>query len=165
MKKVSPAVLKKMSALALKARENAYAPYSNHPVGAAILSGSGRMFAGANSEAAHYKGICAEGAAIAAMTTAGERVIRAIVVAGPGEKFLATPCGDCRQRIREFAKGDAPVYSLWKGGALGRVTTLDEILPYSFGPDNMGEAGYGPKAKSGNKNKNKKKTKNAKSGK
>lgn len=163
MKELSPALLKRMSALALKARKNAYAPYSDHPVGIAILSGKGDIYVGANVEAAHYKGICGEASAIAAMVSAGERKISAVVVAGPGEKHLATPCGDCRQRIREFSTGNVPIYSLWRDGGLGRITTLDEILPYSFGPENVGEAGHGPKAR--NKNKKKKKIKHAKSGK
>lgn len=164
MKKLSPALLKKMSAIALKARNNAYAPYSDHPVGAAVLSASGKIYSGSNCEIAHYKGICGEAAAIAAMTSAGERQIAAVVVAGPGARNLATPCGDCRQRIREFAAPDVPVYSLWKNGTLGRVTPLSDILPYSFGPENMGEAGHGPKAKT-KKNKNSRTAKKNKNGK
>lgn len=150
--------------MALKARDNAYAPYSDHPVGAAVLSASGKIYSGSNCEIAHYKGICGEAAAIAAMTSAGDRVIAAVVVAGPGEKNLATPCGDCRQRIREFAGLDVPVYSLWKNGKLGRVSRLSEILPYSFGPENMGEVGHGPKAKNNKNTVTKKKKKNGKRG-
>jgi cytidine deaminase len=159
MKKLSSAQLNKMAAMALKARDNAYAPYSDHPVGAAIMTAGGKIFAGANCEIAHYKGICGEAAAITAMTSAGERVITAVVVVGPGERNLVTPCGDCRQRIREFAALDVPVYSLWKNGRLGRTMTLAEILPYSFGPENVGEVGHGPKAKKNGDNKNKKKKK------
>ena len=161
MKNINPTLFKKMAILALAARDNAYAPYSNHPVGAAILSESGKIYAGANCEIAHYKGICGEASAIAAMISAGERVIRAVVVAGPGEKYLATPCGDCRQRIREFASGNVLICSLWRNGKLGRISTLNEILPHSFGPENMGEAGQGP-AKKNKNNKKKKKTANGK---
>lgn len=155
MKKLSPALLKKMTLLALKARGNAYAPYSDHPVGAAILATGGKIYAGANCETAHYKGICAEASAISAMTLAGGRKINAIAVVGPSEKFLVTPCGDCRQRIREFSDLNVPIYSLWKDGTLGRVTSLGDLLPYSFGPDNVAELGYGPNIKSNKKKKSK----------
>lgn len=144
MKQLSPAELKKYSAMAKKARDNAYCPYSDHPVGVALITKTGKVFTGANVEAANYKGICGEGAAIAAMTTAGERTIRALVISGPAMEYLCTPCGDCRQRIREFASPDTLIYSLWKDGRLGQVLTLADILPYSFGPENMAEVGHGP---------------------
>jgi cytidine deaminase len=153
MTKLTPAQLKRLSKLALAARGRAYAPYSDHPVGAALLSGRGKVFVGANVEAANYKGICAEGAAISAMATAGERRIRAVVVAGPAVKYLCTPCGDCRQRLREFAGDDVHIYSLWKDGRLGQVTTLAQLLPHSYGPDNMAEVGHGPGAKKTKKKK------------
>jgi cytidine deaminase len=144
MKKLTPAQLKKMTRLAMQARDHAYCPYSHHPVGVALLSGSGRMYAGANVETAHYKGLCGEASAIAAMVTAGERKIKSVVVIGPAMEYLCTPCGDCRQRLREFTAGDATVYSLWKDGRLGQVLTMEELLPCSFGPDNLAEVGMGP---------------------
>lgn len=153
MKKLSPAQIGKMTRLAKAAMKNAYAPYSDHPVGAAILTSGGKMFAGANCEVAHYKGVCAEASAISAMITAGERDIAAVLVMGPGNEQLATPCGDCRQRIREFAALETPVYATYKNGKIGGVMTLAELLPYSFGPENMAEVGHGPKT---NKKKRKK---------
>lgn len=145
MTKLSKAQLAKLGKLALKARGNAYCPYSNHPVGAALLTDKGEIFSGGNVEVAHYKGVCAEASAISAMCNAGGRKIAAVVVAGPAMEYLCTPCGDCRQRIREFAEAGTMVYSLWKDGTLGQALPFDELLPYSFGPDNLAELGVGPK--------------------
>lgn len=144
MSKLSKPELKRLAKLAMAARGNAYCPYSNHPVGAAILTESGKIFAGGNVEVAHYKGVCAEASAISAMCSAGERKISAVVVVGPAMEYLCTPCGDCRQRIREFAGAGTIVYSMWKDGSLGEIHAFDELLPYSFGPDNLAELGVGP---------------------
>lgn len=152
MSALSALELKRLTKIAERARDNAYCPYSNHPVGVALVSGSGKVYPGANVEIAHYKGVCAEASAISAMATAGEREISAIVVIGPAMEYLCTPCGDCRQRLREFAGKNLRVYSMWKDGRLGKVHTLDDLLPYSFGPENLAEVGSGPK-------KNKKKRK------
>ena len=122
---------------ACAARAKAYAPYSNFPVGAAIRTASGRVVSGANVENAAYpQGSCAEASAISAMILAGEREIAAILVVGAGEG-LVTPCGGCRQRIREFAAPETPVYVAGPDG-LRRTFTLDELLPCSFGPSNLG---------------------------
>ena len=95
--------MKNLIKLAVSARNNAYAPYSNHPVGAALSTVTGKVFSGCNVENAAYpEGVCAEGSAISAMVLAGERQISEIVIAGPGD-HLCTPCGGCRQKIREFA--------------------------------------------------------------
>lgn len=133
--------LKRLTTLAAKARDNAYCPYSNHPVGAALVAGSGKVYTGANVEVAHYKGVCAEASAISAMVSAGERDIRAVVVIGPAMEYLCTPCGDCRQRLREFALPDMRIYSMWKDGRLGQIHTMDALLPLSFGPENLTEVG------------------------
>ncbi|MCA1998960.1 MAG: cytidine deaminase, partial [Hyphomicrobiales bacterium] len=91
------------------AQAQAYVPYSRFPVGAAIRADDGRVYAGVNVENAAYPlGTCAEAGAIAAMVLGGGRRIEAILVLGPGEA-LCTPCGGCRQRIREFAAPDCPV--------------------------------------------------------
>lgn len=154
---VTPAQLKKLTKMATAARENAYCPYSNHPVGAAVLTDKGGMYAGCNVENAHYNCTHAEASAISAMITAGERRIKAVVVIGPAMEYLCTPCGDCRQRIRELATQDIALYSLWKDGTLGEVNTLAELLPSSFGPENLAELGQGPlKGKEIKKNKKKK---------
>ncbi len=119
-------------------RLNAHAPYSKFKVGAAILGESGRIFAGANVENAAYpQGQCAESSAIGAMVAAGDRRIRAIVVMGgePGDP-LCTPCGGCRQRIREFAAADTPIHVCDPAG-LRQSFVLNDLLPHSFGPDNV----------------------------
>lgn len=137
--------IKILAKQAMAARDRAYCPYSNHPVGVAIVSDSGKVYAGANVEIAHYKGVCAEASAISAMVTAGDRGIRAVVVAGPSMEYLCTPCGDCRQRLREFCAPDVQIYSLWRDGRLGAVHTMAELLPLSFGPENLQEVGALPK--------------------
>src|SRR5687767_1210408 len=89
--------------IANDAKAKAYAPYSNFPVGAALRTSSGAVFSGCNVEnAAFPQGTCAEAGAIAAMALAGERTIDVIVTVCDGE-LLSTPCGGCRQKIREFA--------------------------------------------------------------
>ncbi|MDJ1157604.1 cytidine deaminase [Chelatococcus sp. SYSU_G07232] len=118
------------------AQARAYAPYSRFRVGAAVITPAGTVFAGCNVENAAYPvGTCAEAGAISAMVAAGETRISAILVLGDGEA-LVTPCGACRQRIREFAAPDAPVHVAGPGG-LRRSFTLEELLPSSFGPDNL----------------------------
>ena len=123
--------------LALNAQENAYAPYSKHPVGAAIRAANGQVFAGCNVETAHYMVVHAEMSAISAMIGAGEREIAELVVVGPGEE-LCTPCGDCRQRIREFCNREKTVIAEYnKQGTCLKTYTMDELLPDSFGPENI----------------------------
>ena len=124
-------------ATAKDAFANAYAPYSNFPVGAAILTAEGEIFSGCNVENAAYpQGSCAEAGAIAAMARAGRRHIAAVLVVGGGAG-LCTPCGGCRQRIREFAAPDTPVHVAGPEGVRARFT-LAELLPESFGPENLG---------------------------
>lgn len=121
---------------ACKVQAHAYAPYSKFRVGAAIRSASGAVYAGCNVENAAYpQGWCAEASAIAAMISAGERTIGEVVVVSDGEQ-LGTCCGGCRQKLREFAPLDTRIHV---GGLEGirRVFTLDELLPYSFGPENL----------------------------
>jgi cytidine deaminase len=114
----------------------AYAPYSRFKVGAAIATPTGRVFAGCNVENAAYPvGSCAEAGAVSAMIAAGESRIAQIMVMGEGEN-LVTPCGGCRQRIREFAAADTPVHIAGPEG-IRKSFTLDELLPFSFGPDNL----------------------------
>lgn len=122
------------SARAIQAR--AYVPYSRFKVGAAILTPEGRVFAGCNVENAAYpQGACAETGAISAMIAGGGSRIAAILVIGDGEA-LVTPCGGCRQRIREFAAADTPVHVAGPEG-VRRSFTLEELLPWSFGPGNL----------------------------
>jgi cytidine deaminase len=118
------------------AQARAYAPYSCFKVGAAVRGESGVVYAGCNVENAAYPvGTCAEQAAIAAMVAAGERRIAAILVVGEGQQ-LVTPCGACRQRIREFGGPDTPVHVAGRHG-LRNTFALDDLLPCAFGPDHL----------------------------
>jgi cytidine deaminase len=118
------------------AQARAHVPYSRFRVGAAVLDDQGRIHAGCNVENAAYpQGACAETGAISAMVLAGGRRIAAILVIGDGDR-LCTPCGGCRQRIREFAGHDTPVHIAGPEG-LRRSFTLDALLPFSFGPDHL----------------------------
>jgi len=115
---------------------NAYAPYSNHPVAAVMECPDGQQFAGCNVEVAHYKGLCAEASAISAMITAGQRTLARVYVMGPGE-HLCTPCGDCRQRIREFATSETQIMVLSHQGEVLKTYTMEALLPDAFGPENL----------------------------
>ncbi len=119
---------------ALRAREHAYAPYSKFAVGAAVMDEHGRVHAGCNVENAAYpQGVCAEAGALSAMVLAGGRAIQAVAVAGQATQPV-TPCGGCRQKLREFAEGSTPVLMVDPTGLRLR-TTLAALLPESFGPE------------------------------
>jgi len=119
-------------------RARAYAPYSKFSVGAAILADDGNIYAGCNIENAAYPiGNCAEASAIAAMIAGGAKRIRRIYVTGPG-RAPVTPCGGCRQRIREFADQDVVVISHGVDGE-PLAQTLAQLLPHSFGPEYLGK--------------------------
>jgi cytidine deaminase len=121
---------------AKQVRARAYAPYSGFQVGTAIATPSGAVYTGCNVENAAYpEGTCAEAGAIAAMVAAGESRIAAVLVLGEGDA-LVTPCGGCRQRLREFAAPETPVHAAGPDG-IRRSFTLGELLPFSFGPDNL----------------------------
>lgn len=123
-------------AAARAVQANAYAPYSRFPVGAAVRTASGAVFVGANYENAAYpQGVCAEGGALAAMVAAGERVIDTIVTVCDAETN-PTPCGGCRQKIREFATPSTRIVSYGSAGWF-RAYTIEELLPDSFGPDQL----------------------------
>jgi len=127
---------KAMLDLARQAMAKAHAPYSGFHVGAVVRGANGRLYAGCNVENAAYpEGWCAETTAIAAMVMDGETRIVEVAVMGRGEG-LVTPCGGCRQRIREFAFGDVPIHICAPEG-LRRTLTLGELLPLSFGPEHL----------------------------
>ena len=123
-------------AAASRIQPRAYAPYSRFKVGAALLADDGTVYAGCNVENAAYPvGACAEAGAISAMIAGGAKAISAILVFGEGAE-LVTPCGACRQRIREFALPETPVAIAGPEGVRARFT-LEELLPASFGPANL----------------------------
>lgn len=124
------------------ARENAYVPYSNFMVGAALMAKNGKIYTGCNLENAAYSpGICAERTAFAKAVSEGEREFCAIAVAGWAKgdtrKVQAFPCGVCRQVMREFCTGDFKI--IIANGAGGDFTehTLEELLPNGFGPESL----------------------------
>ncbi len=121
---------------AMKARENAYAPYSGFKVGAALRGAGGGVFGGCNVENVSYpEGTCAEAGAIAAMVAAGETVLaEAYVVADCAEPV--TPCGGCRQKLAEFAAPDVRV-TLATTSGVETTTTVGALLPGAFGADHM----------------------------
>lgn len=128
--------LDEMLQMAREAMDRAYAPYSGFAVGAAVKAKSGRLYAGCNVENAAYPaGSCAEQGAISAMILGGDTQIQEMVVMGNGE-HLVSPCGSCRQRIREFAAPDAVIRICDRNG-VRKSMTLDELLPVSFGPENL----------------------------
>jgi cytidine deaminase len=119
-------------------RERAYAPYSSYPVGAALRDEHGSVHVGANVENAAYpQGQCAEASAIGAMIAAGGRKITEALVIADERLGLPSPCGACRQRLREFMPLDAPLHLAGAAGVI-RSLTLGDLLPLSFGPEHLG---------------------------
>ncbi len=122
---------------ALAARAMAHAPYSRFTVGAALRTTDGTIHAGCNVENAAYpEGTCAEAGAIAAMALAGGRRIAELVVASGGNT-PCTPCGGCRQKLREFGGPEMVIRIVDAAGQTLLRTNLAELLPHSFGPDNL----------------------------
>ena len=121
---------------AKKVREKAYVPYSQFKVGAAFLTEDNSIVAGCNVENAAYpQSQCAEASAIGNLISQGYKNIVEVVVIGSGNK-LCSPCGGCRQRLREFAKLDVLIHMCNIEGHI-KTSTLDELLPDSFGPENL----------------------------
>lgn len=120
---------------ACAAMDFAYVPYSRFRVGACLLSDDGRAFTGCNVENASYGGtICAERTALVKAVSEGATKFTAIAVAG--EDAAAWPCGICRQVLREFSPGMKVVCGARATGEF-TVTTLQRLLPHSFGPEDL----------------------------
>jgi cytidine deaminase len=123
--------LSALRALALAARETAYARYSNFTVGAALETADGRRFTGANVENASYGlAMCAERTAVFAAVLAGATAIAAVAVTGP-DGVTTTPCGACRQVLAEFGGAAVPL-SFANADGTWTDTTLGELLPMGF---------------------------------
>ncbi len=121
-------------AAALEVRGRAYAPYSKYAVGAALLAESGNVYTGANVENAVYTvTICAERSAVFGAVSQGDRKFNVIVVATANG---GTPCGACRQVLSEFGL-DTLVIMVNDTGEIVRESTVGDLLPYSFGPDDL----------------------------
>ena len=119
-----------------EAMNKAYVPYSNYPVGALIVTKNGNTYSGCNVENASYPlGNCAEAAAITSMVLAGEKNIKMIYVMSQNDQG-GSPCGGCRQRIREFSDVDTQVILCSPSGVQQRLLLAD-LLPNSFGPEHL----------------------------
>ena len=120
---------------ATKVRKNAHAPYSNFPVGAAVLAG-GKIFVGCNVENSSFPlGVCAERSAISAAVSAGFHRVDAVAIVA-GTVRAVPPCGGCRQVLTEFCARSTPVAYAAPGGSVVR-TTVGELLPSAFGMDDL----------------------------
>jgi cytidine deaminase len=114
----------------------AYAPYSKFHVGAAVRDEEGSIHGGCNVENAAYpQTLCAEASAIAALVAAGKRRVVECAVVGPGPEVI-TPCGGCRQKLREFGVDDMKIHLCGPDG-VHRTVTLGSLLPMSFGPQHF----------------------------
>ncbi len=135
MSKAADVVWEALEEAALEVQARAYCPYSEYPVGAAILGKGGRIYAGCNVENAAYgHSICAERSAIVQMVAAGDRTPIAAVVVTRGPE-PGTPCGACRQMLVEFAE-DMPIRLMVNGEPeRTRTTTLAALLPDAFRPE------------------------------
>lgn len=140
---LSSTLRRRLERAARAAAAASYAPYSKFSVGAAVLTGSGKIFGGCNVENAAYPlGNCAERTAIFSAIAAGERQIRACVVYTP-TAAPTMPCGGCRQVLNEFGP-DALILSVCDS-ARRAETVLSALLPDAFGPANLGRRRQAPK--------------------
>ncbi len=127
----------KLVQAALEAQKQAYAPYSKFKVGAAVLAEDGIIYKGANIENAAYPStICAERSAIVTAISAGNRKVNAIAVV---TRNAGSPCGACRQVMREFGGVDLPILIANEVGEIVDETDLSVLLPRSFGPEDLEE--------------------------
>jgi cytidine deaminase len=128
-------IIQSMKKVAEAARHNAYCPYSNFKVGAAVLTDSGEVAGGCNVENASFGlAMCAERNAIFRAIAQGHKHIRALVIVTQKDR-PAQPCGACRQVIHEFGP-DAEVFSFGKIGPASHAR-LAELLPNAFGPEDL----------------------------
>ena len=132
--------IEQLISLAKQAAQNSYSPYSNFRVGAALLAENGEIYCGCNIENASY-GLtnCAERVAISSAIAAGVRTIQLLVVYTPTDLPTA-PCGACRQFMREFATNDLKVICACLSQEQLRFQGISELLPHSFGPQELGQA-------------------------
>ena len=137
MRNIHDFEVKNMLRMANDARDRAYVPYSGFRVGAAIRCPDGSVHAGCNVENVAYpEGTCAEAGAIAAMVAAGEtRLTEVFVIADC--PVPVSPCGGCRQKLREFSVPEELIIIAGDPGGIRQRWTLAELLPHSFGPSHL----------------------------
>jgi len=125
--------MERLVAAAISARDNAYAPYSNYKVGAALLTKQGKIYTGCNVENASYgASICAERTAVVKAVSEGETEFEAIAIV-TDDSSLGSPCGICRQFLAEFGTDIKLIIANLNGAKV--ESTLQEYLPHAFGPD------------------------------
>ncbi|SCU89484.1 LAME_0E03796g1_1 [Lachancea meyersii CBS 8951] len=126
---------------AIKARELSYSPYSTFRVGCCIMTKAKACILGANVENASYgAGICAERTAIVKAVTSGHaNDWLCLAISGDALETCISPCGICRQAIREFASLELPIVMFNGDGSKFIIKSLQELLPLSFGPDDLRE--------------------------
>lgn len=127
---------KKLIQVAMEAKNKAYIPYSNFPVGAAVETEDGTVYSGCNIEnAAYTPTICAERVAIFKAVSEGHKKIKQIAVVAGDE--MGYPCGVCRQVMQEFAKEAEIIVA--KNAEEFKTYSLNDLLPYGFGPEDLKE--------------------------
>ncbi|WVW82261.1 cytidine deaminase [Kwoniella bestiolae CBS 10118] len=159
MTSLSAPELDKLIRASLTYRDRAYAPYSKFRVGAALLTADGQIFGGCNVENASYgAGICAERTAVVKAVSEGQNKFIAVAVSSDVPSPTTSPCGICRQFLREFLSPEVPIYFVssqypseqpsWLNSLDGDEAknfvvkmSMEELLPNSFGPDNLGIEG------------------------
>lgn len=138
---ISPEKKQELIRLAIEARDRSYSPYSGYCVGAALLTGNGKIYTGCNIENAAYTPTnCAERTAVYKAVSEGERKLSAIAIAGSPKGEItqyAYPCGVCRQVLREFSDPEQMFVLVAKSETDYLETTLAQLLPESFGPANL----------------------------
>jgi cytidine deaminase len=142
--KPTPELAERLLAAAKQAAQRAYAPYSNFPVGAAVLTGEGAIVTGCNVENASYPLTnCAERVAIGTAVAGGAREIQAVAVYAPKVETV-TPCGACRQVINEFKPAHEDLWMIFNTAGGPELVPFSEILPRAFGPRDLQDWGDGP---------------------
>ncbi len=135
---MSDDIVQQMLAKAREAMRNAYCPYSHFYVGACVLGDDGNLYAGCNIENASYRVTqCAESSAVGGMVSHGAKRIKKVVVVADSE-LIPSPCGACRQQLRELCSADVEVHMFNNKGDHD-VMTIDELLVKSFGPEFLKE--------------------------
>lgn len=141
MSNVPENIIRDMINKAIDARKFAYTPYSNFKVGAALLTKEDEIITGCNIENAAYSpGNCGERTAVFKAVSQGIKDFKGIaIVAGKesGELEYTSPCGMCRQVLREFVNPEEFIVVMAKSESDYKIMTLEELFPMSFGPDNL----------------------------
>lgn len=137
--KIPEKLLNRLLEAAVAVKDRAYNPYSNFNVGAAVLSTNNKIFEGCNFETANYDIVCAERSAISHAALKGYYRFKAVAISSNVTEGTTSPCGRCRQFLREMIEGKPIDYEIHLINAAGKheMYTLEELLPKSFGPEDL----------------------------